>query len=50
MIIEDLKRCIEAYNNTDFASLSYKDFLCVEHCIEELSLSHEINKIKVKIK
>ena len=48
MLIDDLKKCIETYNTTDFASLSYRDFLHIEHCIEELSLTHEINKIKVK--
>lgn len=48
MLLDNLKNVIKAYSDTDFASMTYRDFLSVEHYVEELSLMHEIIKIRVK--
>lgn len=47
-IIQKLRDIIADYQETDFMTLSYKDMLKIEHYIEELTLTHETTKIRIK--
>lgn len=48
LLIDKLQDIIKEYNEVDLLSLTYKDLLRIEHCIEQLQLNHETTKIRIK--